>query len=233
MIIYDVQNLTKVYSGHAQPANKSISLQIQQGEIFGLLGANGAGKSTLVKQMANLLTPTTGEILFMKRPLPTISDFLPLHLGYMAQGGNAYNSLTVGETLYFTSHLRGLSRADSRRERARLLHLWQLEPLRKRTPQKLSGGQKRLMQLAVTMAASPPVLILDEPTNHLDPQRRRLVWDILRQLNQEEGTTIIFITHDAIEAEKIVQRVGICEMASWLRWGSRAISKNRLIANYG
>jgi ABC-type multidrug transport system ATPase subunit len=69
------------------------------------------------------------------------------------------------------------------------------------------------------MAGSPPVLILDEPTNDLDPQRRKLVWDVLRQLNQEQGTTIIFITHDAIEAEKVIQRVGIMKAGSLVAIG--------------
>jgi len=74
---------------------------------------------------------------------------------------------------------------------------------------RLSGGQKRLLQIAIALAASPPVLILDEPTNNLDPQRRKLVWDTLREVNQQLGTTVVFITHDAIEAEKVIQRVGI------------------------
>lgn len=209
MFVYDIRDLTKIYPGQTAPANKNISLQIRQGEIFGLLGDNGAGKTTLVKQMANLLTPTSGEIWVMERPSPPNSTFIPQHVGYMAQDGMAFNSLTVAETLYFTAHLRGLGRNDARRERDRLVELLQLGDLRRRTPAKLSGGQKRLLQLAATMAGSPPILILDEPTNHLDPQRRQQVWQILRQLNREQGTTIIFITHDAIEAEKIIQRVGI------------------------
>ncbi len=209
MIIFDIQNLTKIYPGQTYPANKNISLQIRQGEIFGLLGDNGAGKTTLVKQMANLLTPTSGEIWVMERPLMADPYFVPLHVGYMAQDGLAFNSLTVAETLYFTAHLRGLNRGDARCERDRLIDLWQLGDLRRRVPGKLSGGQKRLLQLAAAMAGSPPILILDEPTNHLDPQRRQQVWQILRRLNREQGTTIIFITHDAIEAEKIIQRVGI------------------------
>lgn len=209
MIVFDIRDLTKIYPGQTVPANKNISLQIRQGEIFGLLGDNGAGKTTLVKQMANLLAPTSGEILVMGKAASPDSTFIPQHVGYMAQDGLAFNSLTVAETLYFTAHLRGLSRSDARRERDRLIELWQLGNLRRRIPAKLSGGQKRLLQLAATMAGSPPVLILDEPTNHLDPQRRQQVWQILRQLNREQGTTIIFITHDAIEAEKIIQRVGI------------------------
>ena len=209
MIVYDIQHLVKLYPGQTQPANKDITLQIQQGEIFGLLGENGAGKSTLVRQMANLLRPTSGEITLLGKPLTADGLQVPLHVGYMPQELSTLNSLTVGEALYFTAHLRGWSRGDAQQERESLLALWQIEAMRHRPIMRLSGGQKRLAQLAIAMAGDPPVLILDEPTAGLDPQRRKLVWDILRRRNAERGTTIIFITHDAIEAEKIIQRVGI------------------------
>ena len=209
MIVYDIQNLSKTYPGQPHPANDEISLQIQQGEIFGLLGDNGAGKSTLVKQMVNLLRPSSGTIQLLERPLTHTPMHVPLQVGYMPQDSAALNNLTFGEALYFTAHLRGLSRQAARQERDRLLTLWQTEELRDRYSSRLSGGQRRLLRLAVAMAGQPPILILDEPTNDLDPQRRKLVWDVLREENQQRGTTIIFITHDAIEAEKVIQRVGI------------------------
>jgi ABC-2 type transport system ATP-binding protein len=209
LIVYDVQNVTKYYPQQKHPANKEISLQIRQGEIFGILGANGAGKTTLVRQMANLLRSTSGSITLLGKPIAQDPLHVPMCVGYMPQESLALNNLTVGEALYFTAHLRGLSRADARREREALLTLWQIEDLRHQPSPRLSGGQRRLLRLAVSMAGLPPVLILDEPTNDLDPQRRRLVWDVLRQVNDEQGTTILFITHDAIEAEKVIQRVGI------------------------
>ncbi len=209
MIVYEIQNLCKIYPGQNHPANDNISLQIRQGEIFGLLGDNGAGKSTLVKQMVNLLRPTSGTIRLWERPLTHTPMHVPLQVGYMPQDSAALNNLTFGEALYFTAHLRGLSREKARQERDRLLALWQAESLRDRYSSRLSGGQRRLLRLAVAMAGQPSILILDEPTNDLDPQRRKLVWDVLREENQQRGTTIIFITHDAIEAEKVIQRVGI------------------------
>jgi ABC-type multidrug transport system ATPase subunit len=217
MIVYDIQNLTKHYPGQAEAANENITLQIRQGEIFGMLGDNGAGKSTLVRQMVNLLTPSAGRIALFGRSLDQID--VPLYVGYMPQEGQALNNMTISEALYFTAHLRGLSRAEARAERDRLLALWQIGDLRDKYSTRLSGGQRRLLRLAVAMAGSPPVLILDEPTNDLDPQRRKLVWDVLRQLNQEQGTTIIFITHDAIEAEKVIQRVGIMKAGALVAMG--------------
>lgn len=99
--------------------------------------------------------------------------------------------------------------SDATQECEFLLDLWEIKDLRHQPSSRLSGGQRRLLRLATAMAGSPPVLILDEPTNDLDPQRRKLVWDILRRINTEQETTIILITHDAIEAEKAIQRVGI------------------------
>lgn len=208
-IVYDIQKLTKRYPGLDKPANQDINCQIYQGEIFGILGDNGAGKSTLVKQMVNLLSSTNGRIELYGRSITDHPNFVTARVGYMPQDASALNNLSVAEALYFTAHLRGLGRAEARQERDRLLDLWGLEPIRNRYSSRLSGGQRRLLRLAVSMAGSPPVLILDEPTNDLDPQRRKMVWDILRKINQESAVTIIFITHDAIEAEKIIQRVAI------------------------
>lgn len=209
MIVYDIQNLTKRYPGQSQPANQAITLQISAGEIFGILGDNGAGKSTLVKQMMNLEKSTAGAIHFYGQPLAHEPLAIPRAVGYMPQSHLALNQLTVGEALYFTAHLRGLSRRDALQERERLLALWEIGVLRNKVSARLSGGESRLLQLSIAMAGRPPVLLLDEPTNELSPQRRKQVWANLRHLNQQEGVTIIFITHDAIEAEKIIQRVGI------------------------
>jgi ABC-type multidrug transport system ATPase subunit len=227
-IVYDVRDLVKVYPGQTRPANDGVTLQIRRGEIFGLLGANGAGKSTLVCQMVNLLRSTSGSIELLGQRVGRDPLHVPLNVGYMPQETHALNNLTVGEALFFTAHLRGLNRAEAQRERDALLDLWQMRELRHQYGPRLSGGQRRLLRLAVAMVGSPPALILDEPTNDLDPQRRKLVWDVLRQLNRERGTTIIFITHDAIEAEKIIQRVGIMRAGRLVAVGRPSELKQRI-----
>lgn len=226
--VYDLQQVTKQYPKQKEPANNAISLQIYAGEIFGLLGDNGAGKTTLVRQMANLLRRTAGQIYLFDEPIEADPLRIPRYVGYMPQDNQALNNLTVSEALYFTAHLRGLSRAAARQERDRLLELWQITAIRGQPSSRLSGGQKRLLRLAVAMAGSPPVLILDEPTNDLDPQRRRLVWEILRQVNAQNQTTIIFITHDAIEAEKVIERVGIMRQGQLLAVGRPSDLKQSL-----
>ena len=148
MLVYDIRDLHKRYEGQRRPANEGISLEIAAGEIFGLLGDNGAGKSTLVRQMVGLTAPTAGQVLLYGGDIASQRDAVPLLVGYMPQDGRALNNLTVGEALYFTAHLRGLSRGDARAERDRLLALWQIEALRDSYTPRLSGGQKRLLQLA-------------------------------------------------------------------------------------
>ena len=108
--VYEVEALTKRYPGQTVPANDAISLTVERGEVFGLLGANGAGKTTLVKQLTNLLAPTSGAIRLFGRPLDCHPLYAPGLIGYMPQSGSALNMVTVGETLYFTAHLRGQSR---------------------------------------------------------------------------------------------------------------------------
>jgi ABC-type multidrug transport system ATPase subunit len=209
MTVYDVVDLTKIYPRQATPANDRLTLRVAEGEIFGLLGDNGAGKTTLIRQMANLLAPTGGTIRLFGQPLGAAPLYVPGRIGYMPQDGLALNNLTVGETLYFTAHLRGLDRRDAHAERDRLLDRLDLGTARDRLIVRLSGGQRRLAMLATTIAASPPVLLLDEPTNDLDPQHRRLVWDLVREINREQGLTIILVTHNVIEAERVIQRVSI------------------------
>ena len=228
MLTYDIQQLTKIYKNHPAVVNDQITLQIQHGEIFGILGDNGAGKSTLVKQMANLMKPTSGAIALYGEPLHHHPLHVPSYIGYMPQSWLAINQLTVGEALFHTAYLRGLDRRAARQERDRLIELWQLDRLRNKTGRDLSGGERRLLQIGIAMAASPPILILDEPTNELSPQRRKQVWDTLRDLNQTEETTIIFITHDAIEAEKIIQRVGILVQGKLVALGAPSHLKQRL-----
>ena len=228
MIVYDVRNLLMFYPGATEPANKNISFQVREGEIFGILGDNGAGKTTLIKQMVNLLRSTSGDISLYGKPVAQDSLYLPSLVGYMPQESYALNQLTVGEALYYSAHLRGMKRSEAIDERNRLLKIWAMESLRDRCSAQLSGGQRRLLRLAVATAASSKVLVLDEPTNDLDPQKRRLVWENLRRINRELGSTIIFITHDAVEAEKIIERVGILHQGELIALGAPQTLKRNL-----
>ncbi len=219
---YSIVDLVKRYPGASRPANDGITLDVLQGEIFGILGDNGAGKSTLVRQMVNLVKPSSGDILLFGRPVAADPIWSTLRVGYMPQDGRSIINMTVGEALYYTAHLRGLSRSDARIECARLLEQWDLGSIADRVGRRISGGQRRLLQLATAMAARPPVVILDEPSNELDPQRRKQMWANVRELSEQHGTTVIFITHDAVEAEKALQRVGILQAGKFVAVGRPA-----------
>lgn len=219
---FRVSHLSKTYPRQTQPATDDLSFEIREGEIFGLLGDNGAGKTTLVRQMINLVRPDRGTIELFGRDVAADPGFVNMTVGYMPQHSSALNRLTVGEALYFTAHLRGLRRRAAAAERDRLLELLRLGTVRNRTSTQLSGGQRRLLQLGVAMAGRPPVLILDEPTNELDPANKKYVWDVVRDLNGRDGTTVVLITHDAIEAEKVIERVGIMREGRFLALGRPA-----------
>ncbi|MER7735920.1 ABC transporter ATP-binding protein [Streptomyces erythrochromogenes] len=226
---YEVEGLHKRYAGTPEPANADISFRIEQGEFFGLLGSNGAGKTSLIKQMIGLVRPDAGAVRLLGRDVFTHPRFTTANVGYMPQTAFALNSLTVKEAVYFSAHLRGMaSKAAAKRERDAVLELLGIGHLAGKVARQLSGGERRLLQIAVTLTASPPVLILDEPTNELDPSRRRQVWQLLRDLNQREGRTIILITHNAIEAEQVIERVGILKAGRLVALGAPAELKASL-----
>ncbi len=209
MAVYSVTDLCFGYPAQTTLANANISFQIEKGDVFALLGPNGAGKTTLVKQMVNLLTPNNGTIYLLDSPVNSAANYTARHVSYMPQSGEALNNLTVGEILFFAAHLRGMQRHNARRERDLLIDALDMGSIRHRPVMGLSGGQRRLALLGTTLAANRPVMILDEPTNDLDPLKRKLVWDLLRQRRRESGTTIVLVTHNIIEAEPIIDRLGI------------------------
>ncbi|MBI2942422.1 MAG: ABC transporter ATP-binding protein [Chloroflexi bacterium] len=226
--VYEVKHLTKVYREGAVVANDDVSLAIERGEIFGLLGENGAGKTTLVKQMMNLIAPTRGCILLEGDDISRTPHLVPLRVGYLAQRPYAIQDLTVGQAIFLTGHLRGLSRRDARQATEALIAEWRLGALRDRPIRKLSGGQLRLVGLATALVGGREILILDEPTNELDPANRFHVWEALRRRNREAGVTILLVTHNLLEAERVIQRVAIMRGGRMIAIGRPGELKARL-----
>jgi ABC-type multidrug transport system ATPase subunit len=210
MMVYRVEQLTKIYDGNVV-ANDQIDLEIAQGEFFGVFGPNGAGKTTLVRQMAGLLRPTSGKIFLFDRDVVDAPWVVPYFVGYYGQKVLALEAHKLREVLYITGLLRGQSRSEARRQSESLIERFQLGELADRLLKHLSGGEKRLAALLATFMGHPPLLILDEPTNELDPLRRREVWRYLWKLNEEQGTTVIFVTHNLLEAETVVEQVAIID----------------------
>lgn len=220
MIAYRVKGLTKIYEPHGPLANDKIDLEIAQGVLFGLFGPNGAGKTTLVKQLMGLLKPTSGRIELFGHDVIAHPELVPCYVGYYSQRVLALRAHKLWEVPYITGLLRGQSARDAKRQVWELLERFELLGLADRLMAHLSGGEQRLAALLATFMGYPKVLILDEPTNELDPMRRRRVWEYLRELNQELGVTIIFVTHNLLEAEAAVDQVGIIDRGRLVALGT-------------
>jgi ABC-type multidrug transport system ATPase subunit len=226
-IVYHIEHLTKIYRGSAKKANNRLTLSIQEGEIFGLLGPNGAGKSTLVNQIAGITRPTSGSIqLFgidvVKNP-GVIAEYVALQPQHVYALWDSYPQ----EALLYTALLRHIPETLARKQTQALMEELELEPLRKKLLRQLSGGQQKLVSLALAFIGDRPVQIFDEPTNELDPVVRRRVWDKLLALHRQ-GKTIIIVTHNVLEAERVVERVGIINHGQLLALGSVGDLKARI-----
>lgn len=209
MPLYSVRNLCKIYQQGQVVANDHLSFDLEEGEIFGLLGPNGAGKTTLVRMMMGLLAPTSGDITLRGHDV-VANPHKPSELvSYVTQQPDALADLTVMEALSITGHLRGMTRPAARCQASDLVEEFQLTEFAGRVLGRLSGGQKRLTGFCLALMGNRPVMILDEPTNDLDPVHRRWLWDKLIALNRDHGTTIILVTHNVAEAERVLRRVGI------------------------
>jgi ABC-2 type transport system ATP-binding protein len=225
--VYAVNELTKHYPGAAAPANDRLTFQIQAGEVFGLLGPNGAGKSTLVSQLAGLVRPTSGSIHLYGIDLIRHPSLAAEYIALQPQHSLALWDLTPREAIYQTGRFRGLSAAAARTQTDELIEELRLTHVANRPVRRLSGGQRKLVLLAVAFVGDRPVQIFDEPTNELDPEARRLVWNRLTQLSRK-GTTIILVTHNVLEAEQVIGRVGIVNRGRLLALGTPGELKERI-----
>lgn len=184
-------------------------LEVARGEALCLLGANGAGKTTLLKQLLGLLERPGAEVCFMGHRVSHKDRHMKLLVGYMPQESRPLNHLTCAEAVYYTARLRGLTRLDARRAQTRQLHHWELGHLADRDNAALSGGERRLLRMAVTTVGDPQVLVLDEPCAYLDRHRADLIIAALRSLPHDP--TIVMVTHSFGEALALGDRLAIME----------------------
>lgn len=196
-------------------ALRNVSLSIEKGEIFGLLGPNGAGKTTLLSCIEALHTPEQGQIE-IDGLAPTAAKG---KLGIQLQKGALLDNLTVSEivTLYAALYNVFLSRPQLET----LLARFELSDQRSKLIRQLSGGQQQRVALIVAIANNPAIVLLDEPTSALDPHARRAVWDLVRQLHDEQHT-IVLTTHSMDEAEALCGRVAIIDGGRIIAVGSPA-----------
>ena len=192
-------------------ATDDVTLEVPQGEVFGLLGPNGAGKTTLVRQLVGVLAPDRGSVRLLGHDVTARPRTAARLVAWLAQEEPALVELPVGLAVETTARLRGLGRSDARARTATLLEELDLTAVTGRPMTRLSGGQRRLAQVATALVGDRPLLVLDEPTTGLDPLARRLVWEALRRRRQASGTTVVLVTHNVLEAEAVLDRVAVLD----------------------
>ena len=194
-----------------------VDLSIAEGEIYGFLGPNGAGKSTLVMMLCTLMRPSRGRGLVRGFDVARQAERVRLEIGVALQDAALDDRQTGRELLDLQGRLYGLRRDERNVRVAQVLRLVDIGAAIDRPIGTYSGGMKRRLDLAAALVHDPAVLFLDEPTTGLDPESRATVWDEVRNLNREHGTTIFLTTQYLEEADELAHRVGI-------------ISKGRLVA---
>lgn len=192
-----------------------LDLEIAEGEIFALVGPDGAGKTTTMRLLCGLMDPTEGSASVTGHDVVKEPDLVRDQIGYMAQRFGLYQDLTVDENMFFYSDLFGVIGKEREELTTRLLRMTRMEPFRKRSAGKLSGGMKQKLALMCTLLHKPRVLFLDEPTNGVDPVSRRDFWAILYQLVRD-GLTVLVATAYLDEAER-ASRVGLMHRGRLIR----------------
>lgn len=187
----EIKNFSKSYGPIG--AVENLSLKIESGELFGLIGPDGAGKTTTMRTLCTLLTCDHGEMYVDGRDVREEIAYIRSILGYMPQRFSLYPDLTVDQNLNFFADLFGVPKSEKIGRLQRLYQFSKLEPFKKRLASALSGGMKQKLALSCTLIHTPRILILDEPTTGVDPVSRQEFWQILRQL-QSEGVTILVST---------------------------------------
>ena len=189
-------------------AVRGVDLEIAEGEIYGFLGPNGAGKSTVVKMLTTLLTPTGGSARVLGMDLIEQADQIRLRIGAALQDASLDEKQSGREILRLQGQLYGLSRTDTDNRIDELSTLIDFDAI-DRWVGTYSGGMRRRLDLAASLMHNPDLLFLDEPTTGLDPTSRVRVWEEVRALNDQLGTTIFLTTQYLEEADELSDRVGI------------------------
>lgn len=187
-----------------------VSLHMEKGQIYGLIGPSGAGKTTLVKMMVGMDKPDQGTIEVLRTPMPSLS--MLQQIGYMAQSDALYNELTGEENLRFFASMFKMGKTEQKQRIAYAAKLVNLTDELEKKVSAYSGGMKRRLSLAIALLHNPPILILDEPTVGIDPELRQSIWAELIRLKGMEQKTIIITTHVMDEAEK-------CDVLAMVREG--------------
>ncbi|MFZ5644488.1 MAG: ATP-binding cassette domain-containing protein [Bacillota bacterium] len=180
-------------------AVNNVSMEVGQGELYGLVGPDGAGKTTLIRMLCGIMAPSSGTVLLLGKSGKELEE-AKKSMGYMPQRFSLYGDMTVMENINFFGRLYGLNKETIRRRAEEILEITNLLDFKSRFADNLSGGMKQKLALTCALLSRPSLLLLDEPTFGVDPESRKEFWRILYSLNGE-GITILVSTAYMDEAE--------------------------------
>ena len=222
----DIRGLTQTFAGANGPVEvlRGIDLQIQPGEVFGIIGKSGAGKSSLVRAINLLNRPTSGAVIVNGRDMTQLNDAdlraARRDIGMVFQHFNLLSSRTVFDNAALPLELAGMHQDAIRQRIEPLLELVGLTELAGRYPAQISGGQKQRVGIARALASQPKVLLSDEATSALDPETTRSILALLRKVNREMGLTVVLITHQMQVIKDVADRVAVIEAGRIVEIGS-------------
>ncbi len=223
-----LQHVCKTYGEgeNAHHALRNVNLTINDGDVFGIIGASGAGKSTLVRCLNLLERPTEGAILYDGRDITGLSGRALLELrsqvGMIFQNFSLFQQRTVLRNVTFPLELRGEKGEAARKRAMELLELVGLADLAERYPSQLSGGQQQRVAIARALANNPKVMLCDEATSALDTRTTASILQLLQDINRELGVTLVVITHSLPVACKICNRVAVIDHGRIVEEGATA-----------
>lgn len=220
-----IKNLTKIYTGanHEVLALDNVSLSVNRGEIFGIIGLSGAGKSTLIRCINMLEKPTSGSIIVDGQDVTNL-DTKSLRqvrqkIGMIFQHFNLLSSRTVFDNIMFPLEIAKVPYRDAKVKVAELLELVGLSDKARVYPTQLSGGQKQRVGIARALANDPKLLLSDEATSALDPETTRSILKLLKDINKQLDLTILLITHDMNVIKQVCDRVAVIDQSKIVEVG--------------
>ena len=217
MPLIELKHLTKTFKGKTQTVDalRDINLQIEQGDIYGIIGMSGAGKSTLVRCINFLERPTSGSVVIDGKDLAALTPKelrqLRQQVAMIFQHFNLLQQRDVRGNIAFAMEIAGMKRADIDRRINELLEIVGLTDRQHNYPSQLSGGQQQRVAIARALSTNPKIILCDEATSALDPTTTTSILNLLREINRKLGITIVIITHEMSVVESICTHVAIID----------------------
>ena len=224
----EIKNVSKTFHTAEGPveALKNVSLSVQDGDIFGIIGMSGAGKSTLVRCINMLERPTEGSVEIDGVDISAVSEKelreIRRNITMIFQSFNLLMQRSCLKNVCFPLELAGMKKAEARQKALELLETVGLQDKAKAYPAQLSGGQQQRVAIARALATNPKVLLCDEATSALDPATTRSILDLIRSINEKLGITVIIITHQMSVVESVCRHVAILDEGEVVEQGEVA-----------